>query len=228
MAGTAFAGPDAVTSLSKPDKKQVKKIAKKQAKKQVGKQFPLEESQIGDGAVTAPKLAGGSVTGTKLADGAVDGPKLADRAVGTQEHSSAIPAARVTKASAESIGSDAAITLSFDTEAYDTQSMHSNSVNNPRLTAPEAGIYLLTAHVDWSSDPDGFRRLAFFVNGTGGAPVTEERVAASPTASTGMTTTAVTRLEAGDHVQVRALQTSGDTLTAGLAQFTMTWQAPGP
>ena len=205
--GTAVAGPAATTSLSNKDAKKVKKIAKKQAKKQVGKQFPIEGSQI--------------------TDGAIDGAKLADGAVDTGRLSSTIPAARVTNATDQTVGSAEAVTLAFDTETYDTRNLHSSSANS-LLTAPEDGIYLLSAHVIWGADPDGFRRLIFFVNGSGGVPLSEERVAASPTGTTGMTTTVVTRLEAGDNVQLRALQTSAVALDASLAQFTMTWQAPGP
>ena len=53
----------ATTSLSKGETKKVKKLAKKQAKKfdkkQDKKNFPVDSSQIGDGAVTEAKIAGG-------------------------------------------------------------------------------------------------------------------------------------------------------------------------
>ena len=58
----------ATISLNKKDKRQVKKIAKKQAKKQVGKQFPVDSSQIGDGAVTSAKIGDGAVTSAKIAN----------------------------------------------------------------------------------------------------------------------------------------------------------------
>lgn len=58
VAGTAIAGPDAFTSVSK---RATKKIAKKQAKKQDRRQdrrnFPVGTSQIADAAVTGEKLA---------------------------------------------------------------------------------------------------------------------------------------------------------------------------
>ena len=75
LGGGAVAGV-AVTSLNKKDKKQVTKIAKKQgkkqgkkqAKKQIGKQFPVESSQIADGAVGGPQIADNSVDDSKLTD----------------------------------------------------------------------------------------------------------------------------------------------------------------
>ena len=73
LGGSAVAD-QATTSLSKGDKKQVKKIAKKQAKKQDKKQdarnFPVDGSQIGDGAVTTAKISDGAVTTAKIADAA--------------------------------------------------------------------------------------------------------------------------------------------------------------
>ena len=75
LGGGAVAGV-AVTSLSKKDKKQVTKIAKKQgkkqgkkqAKKQIRKQFPIESSQIADGAVGGAKIASNSIDDSKLTD----------------------------------------------------------------------------------------------------------------------------------------------------------------
>ena len=85
LGGSAVAD-QATTSLSKGDKKQVKKIAKKQAKKQNKKQdarnFPVDGSQIGDGAVTTAKISDGAVTTAKISDGGVTSAKIADAAKG--------------------------------------------------------------------------------------------------------------------------------------------------
>jgi len=53
LAGTAVAGPDATTSVSK---KKTKKIANKQAKKQINKTLPIDSSELADGAVSGSKL----------------------------------------------------------------------------------------------------------------------------------------------------------------------------
>ena len=54
VAGTAIAGPDAATSVSK---KKAKRIAKKAARKQVKKVLPIEERNLAEGAVTKDKLS---------------------------------------------------------------------------------------------------------------------------------------------------------------------------
>jgi hypothetical protein len=70
VAGTAVAGPGAVTSAI--TKAKVKKIANKQ----IDKRLPWKTGDIADGAVTTPKLANGAVDTAKLADGAVTASKF--------------------------------------------------------------------------------------------------------------------------------------------------------
>ncbi len=86
LGGTAVAGSgnDATTSVSK---KKTKNIAKKQAKKQDSKQdkrnFPVDSSQIADGAVVAAKIAGSAVTSGKIKKRAVGSGKIDAAAVKT-------------------------------------------------------------------------------------------------------------------------------------------------
>ncbi len=71
LGGGAVAGVT-ISKLNKKEKKQVTKIAKKegkkQAEKQIGKQFPIETSQIADGAVSGQQIADNSVDDSKLTD----------------------------------------------------------------------------------------------------------------------------------------------------------------
>ena len=104
LGGGAVAGV-AVTSLNKKDKKQVTKIAKKQgkkqAKKQIGKQFPVESSQLADGAVTNPKLANSAVDGAKIANNSIGDSKLSDLDVFGDPYVRATPTVRTTLSEAQ-------------------------------------------------------------------------------------------------------------------------------
>ena len=63
VAGSAVAGPDALTSISK---NKTKKIANKQAKKQINKRTPWGTGDIAGSAITSNKLADESVKSDEL------------------------------------------------------------------------------------------------------------------------------------------------------------------
>ena len=63
IAGSATAGPDAFTSISKS---KTKKIANKQAKKQINKQTPWGTDDIADGAISSSKLSDEAVKADEL------------------------------------------------------------------------------------------------------------------------------------------------------------------
>ena len=73
VAGSAVAGPDALTSISK---NKTKKIANKQAKKQINKRTPWETGDIADSAITSNKIATDAVSSSKLADESVKSDEL--------------------------------------------------------------------------------------------------------------------------------------------------------
>ncbi len=63
-----------------------------------------------------------------------------------------IPAVKVYKSVAQTIpGSMTETTVTFDTEAFDTNVMHDNATNNGRLTCKTTGIYLVTGNVNWNN-----------------------------------------------------------------------------
>jgi hypothetical protein len=65
VAGSAIAGPDALTSISK---NKTKKIANQQAKKQINKRTPWETGDIADNAISSSKLADESVKSDELGE----------------------------------------------------------------------------------------------------------------------------------------------------------------
>jgi len=79
------------------------------------------------------------------------------------------PRCRLTNSANISITtSGTAQALTFDTETYDVNGMHSTSVNTSRITVPSdgAGTYHITASVRFANNATGFREIQFRINGT--------------------------------------------------------------
>jgi hypothetical protein len=72
----------------------------------------------------------------------------------------AIAGARVYKSGDQSITTGTYTRLSFDSETYDSASIHDNATNNERLTVPTGAVYgRFTAQVDFASDATGYRSV---------------------------------------------------------------------
>ena len=70
------------------------------------------------------------------------------------EPKSDAPAARVhNSANITGIATTTDTALTFDTERFDTDTIHSTSSNTGRLTATTAGKYLIVGNAGWTADP---------------------------------------------------------------------------
>lgn len=120
------------------------------------------------------------------------------------------PACRARRTTNQSLTTAVAAAIAFDAERYDTDSMHSTSVNTSRITIVTPGLYLLTGHVSFASNATGVREVYLYLNNTTRlvdvvtTPVTGD--------STRVTATTVYKLAAADYVEMFAYQTSGGAL----------------
>lgn len=64
------------------------------------------------------------------------------------------PACRVFHSAAQSIASATNTALAFNSERYDTNTMHDTVTNNSRITMNTAGLYIVTANIQLASDTD--------------------------------------------------------------------------
>lgn len=119
------------------------------------------------------------------------------------------PAAKVTNSASQSTSSGGgANVLTWDTEAWDTGGLH-DGTNPTRLTAPIAGLYMVSCWVDWASNTTGLRQVKIRANGT--TTIANEHVDAGGT-SPQQTVSVPVKLAAGEYVELIVAQTSGGAL----------------
>lgn len=112
-----------------------------------------------------------------------------------------------------------AVTFTTATEDFDVGAMHDTSTNKSRITAANAGVYLLVGYVYFNSNGSaGARQVYWRKNGTDEiGPHTQEP--GNTTIGNGLTSTLLVTLAAGDYVELMMLQDSGANVTTGDGSF---------
>jgi len=79
------------------------------------------------------------------------------------------PACRVTSSGTQSVGDASFLNpVLFDTESYDTDSMHSTSVNTGRITFNTAGVYVVSFNCRFTTASDYlYTQAQLLLNGAG-------------------------------------------------------------
>lgn len=134
--------------------------------------------------------------------------------------SSSFVGCRVYNSGTQSLTTSTETVLTFDSEEYDTSTLHSTATNTGRITVSATGKWRFhCAGLFSSTDLDGARRIWFRVDGT-----TDQRGGASASASTAGVSagvaadaSAVLSLTSGQYVEVIGFQNSGSSLTIGHA-----------
>jgi hypothetical protein len=135
----------------------------------------------------------------------------------------AVPVFKGYQSAAQSIANNSITALGMDTEAVDSESAHSTSVNTSRYVAPVAGWYLVIAYVAFAANGTGNRLVEIRVNGAGAATNLAQTVNQTPGAANGSALSAASLilLQAGDYVEAYGYQTSGGALNTSPAQTGM-------
>lgn len=158
------------------------------------------------GAATVGGTLGvtGAVTAADLSASGTLGGKLAHRG------------AQVYHSVTQNISSSAITKLNFDSEAYDTSTIHDPVTANTRLTVP-AGVtrVRLQAQIGYSGNATGLRYLFLYKNlaDVGPGRIYLAQSAASSGGSFLNASTATLTVVAGDYFEMCAYQDSGSTLT---------------
>jgi hypothetical protein len=109
-----------------------------------------------------------------------------------------------------SIADSTVTTLTFDSERWDSDTIHSILTNTSRLVATTAGLYDIGAAIEFESNATGFRYVALRINGTT-VPAIDTRPAVNGF-GTRVSLTTTCNLAANDFVEVAVFHTSGVSL----------------
>lgn len=77
----------------------------------------------------------------------------------------AVPQVKVTHSVTQSIANNSQTALTFDTELYDNDGLHSTTTNPTRLTPSRAGLWLLTGCIEYEANSTGYRDAIIRLNG---------------------------------------------------------------
>lgn len=160
----------------------------------------LKTQAIADAAISTPKIGDGQVTQPKLAPG-----------VGGNTDKSF----RLSKSVNQSVpGDNADYSITWDTELFDIDDLHSLSLNTDRvtITTATAGKWLIIGNVHIQGNATATRVIKIKKNGGTITADVHEPVGGN---SRGMTISTIINLAAGDFVTMTMLQNTGVALDVG-------------
>lgn len=141
------------------------------------------------------------------------------------------PRAKVYATAAQSLATATYTAVLFDSEEFDTDSMHSTTTSTSRLTINTPGLYEVRALLNFVANGSGVRYGRFYKNNAVATPA-EGVVAgiASAGTVTAIEMSSEIQCAAGDYLEVFAYQSSGAALnlqnTGGFScQFSAHWIA---
>lgn len=130
------------------------------------------------------------------------------------------PTCRVYNNAAISIPNVTTTPLTFNSERFDTDSMHSMVSNTGRITFNTAGVYVVTANISWAASAVGFRITNIRLNGATVLASTSSVVRSDGFLDVPCPT--IYKFAVGDYIEVTVFQNSGAALnvSAGGGSFT--------
>lgn len=122
------------------------------------------------------------------------------------------PRVRVTHSATQSAANSTYTAHPFNTEVYDTDAIHSTSVNTSRLTIVTPGVYRLSGAISWAGNATGRRYQTWYLNGA----VIDGGALHLPASSASNITLPAATIDiaciAGDYIELFGLQDSGGAL----------------
>lgn len=120
------------------------------------------------------------------------------------------PGCRTGHSANQSLTNSTNTVIAFDTERWDTDTIHDNVTNNSRLTCKTAGKYQISACIAYASNATGDRETSIRLNGT--TVIAYDTRSAVNGAVTIATISTLWDMAVNDYVEVLGFQTSGGAL----------------
>jgi hypothetical protein len=132
--------------------------------------------------------------------------------VGTRAYNNAV----------QSLANNTATAVTFNTELYDTDSIHDTSSNTSHFTVPtgKGGKWRFSVNIAFAANGSGWRGIYLQKNGTTKIIGSAMRHTPTSGAATSCVTSVTVDLVATDYIEVFAIQTSGGALDIGHATAT--------
>lgn len=118
--------------------------------------------------------------------------------------------ARVYRSTNQDVANETSVKVNFDSERYDTDSIHSTVSNNSRLTCKTAGKYMIVFHGYMTANANGDRRFQIYLNN--GTYIAVSRLGLDPSGYASMPVSTIYDLAVDDYVEAVVYQNSGSTL----------------
>jgi hypothetical protein len=146
------------------------------------------------------------------------------------EHPTA-PYCRVRNSAAQTIPNGTWTVLTFDTETYDNDTIHSVDSNTSRLTAKTAGVYLIIGECGWAANSTNRRLIAIRINGSLNIARQDVHSSFAGAGSPVNHVSTFYALAVNDYVDLIVYQNTGGTLDTYAAEsvlpnFSMIWLSP--
>lgn len=165
---------------------------------------------INDTGVTA--IGAGKVANAMLADGAVGSAELANGAIVPAKFGT-IPAVRVYASSAQAINGQESVVVTFDQEAFDTDTMHDTTTQNSRITIKTAGVYIFSVCISWTNFGSDARQVILKKNSSVDiARGIDSAVTISGEAAASQAVTTIAKLAVNDYVEAIVYHESAGNL----------------
>jgi hypothetical protein len=126
-----------------------------------------------------------------------------------------VPIVRAYNSANISINDSTLTALTFDSERYDTDTMHSTVTGTGKLTATTAGTYHIIGQVRFATSAVGVRQISIRLNGT--TTLAFKGMSAASASVHGDIVETDYQFNATDYVELIVYQTSGGALNVDVA-----------